>query len=122
MVWFRDYLWFNSSPLIRGYSLYVLNDTSIWAWTFLAAHLCWATGFTLLVSWRGYWQELIDSIVWSHSTTSLLTDIWSGAKYTPQALSIVQARLIGLVHFLVGFIVTYAAFVLAYLHLSTHDR
>ena len=113
MAWFRDYLWFNSSPLIRGYSLYVLNDTSIWAWTFLAAHLCWATGFIFLVSWRGYWQELIDSIVWSHSTTPLLTDIWSGAKYTPQALSIVQARLIGLVHFLVGFIVTYAAFVIA---------
>ena len=91
----------------------MLNDTSIWAWTFLAAHLCWATGFIFLVSWRGYWQELIDSIVWSHSTTPLLTDIWSGAKHTPQALSIVQARLIGLVHFLVGFIVTYAAFVIA---------
>ena len=56
MAWFRDYLWFNSSPLIRGYSLYGLNDTSTWTWTFLAAHLCWATGFTPLISWRGYWQ------------------------------------------------------------------
>ena len=113
MAWFRDYLWFNSSPLIRGYSVYGLNDTSTWAWTFLAAHLCWATGFTLLISWRGYWQELIDSIVWSHSITPVVTDIWNGSKYTPQALSIVQARFIGLVHFISGFIVTYAAFVIA---------
>jgi photosystem I P700 chlorophyll a apoprotein A2 len=113
MAWFRDYLWFNSSPLIRGYSLYGLNDISVWAWTFLAAHLCWATGFMFLISWRGYWQELIDSILWSHSVTPIVTDIWNGAKYTPQALSIVQARFIGLVHFAVGFIVTYAAFVIA---------
>jgi photosystem I P700 chlorophyll a apoprotein A2 len=113
MAWFRDYLWFNSSPLIRGYSLYALNDISVWAWTFLAAHLCWATGFMFLISWRGYWQELIDSIVWSHTVTPLVTDIWNASKYTPQALSIVQARLIGLVHFSVGFIVTYAAFVIA---------
>ena len=113
MAWFRDYLWFNSSPLIRGYSLYSLNDTSTWSWTFLAAHLCWATGFILLISWRGYWQELIDSILWSHSITPIVTDVWNGSKYTPQALSIVQARFIGLVHFTVGFIVTYAAFVIA---------
>mmetsp|Transcript_1360 Transcript_1360/g.3662 ORF Transcript_1360/g.3662 Transcript_1360/m.3662 type:complete len:699 (-) Transcript_1360:8-2104(-) len=113
MAWFRDYLWFNSAPLIRGYSVYGLNDISVWAWTFLAAHLCWATGFMFLISWRGYWQELIDSIVWSHSVTPIVTDIWNGAKYTPQALSIVQARFIGLVHFAVGFIVTYAAFVIA---------
>jgi len=113
MAWFRDYLWFNSSPLIRGYSLYGLNDISVWSWTFLAAHLCWATGFMFLISWRGYWQELIDSILWSHTVTPIVTDIWNGAKYTPQALSIVQARFIGLVHFAVGFIVTYAAFVIA---------
>ena len=113
MAWFRDYLWFNSSPLIRGYSLYGLNDTSTWTWTFLAAHLCWATGFTPLISWRGYWQELIDSIIWSHSITPIVTDIWNGSKYTPQALSIIQARFIGLVHFTVRFIITYAAFVIA---------
>ena len=107
MAWFRDYLWSNSSPLIRGYSLYGLNDTSKWTWTFLAAHLCWATGFIPLISLRGHWQELIDSIIWSHSITPIVTDIWSGSKYTPQALSIVQARFIGLVHFIVRFIITY---------------
>jgi dolichyl-phosphate-mannose--protein O-mannosyl transferase len=31
----------------------------------------------------------------------------------PVALSIVQARLVGLVHFAVGYILTYAAFVIA---------
>ena len=113
MAWFRDYLWFNSSPLIRGYSIIGSNDISVWAWTFLTAHLCWATGFMFLISWRGYWQELIDSILWSHSVTPIVSDIWNGSDYTPIALSIVQARFIGLVHFSVGFIVTYSSFVIA---------
>ena len=30
---------------------------------FLFGHLVWATGFMFLISWRGYWQELIESIV-----------------------------------------------------------
>jgi len=64
--WFRDYLWFNSTPLIHGYNTFGANDLSIWAWAFLAAHLCWATGFMFLISWRGYWQELIDIILSMH--------------------------------------------------------
>jgi photosystem I P700 chlorophyll a apoprotein A2 len=63
MAWFRDYLWFNSAPLIRGYSSFAANDLGVWSWIFLGAHLCWATGFMFLISWRGYWQELIESIV-----------------------------------------------------------
>jgi photosystem I P700 chlorophyll a apoprotein A2 len=39
--WFRDYLWFNSTPLIHGYNTFGANDClSIWAWAFLGAHLC----------------------------------------------------------------------------------
>jgi len=110
--WFRDYLWFNSASLIRGYDTLGSNDISVWAWAFLGAHLCWATGFMFLISWRGYWQELVDSIVFMHLKTPFLFNIWSGNRITPQALSIVQARFIGLVHFSVGFIVTYAAFIL----------
>jgi photosystem I P700 chlorophyll a apoprotein A2 len=64
--WFRDYLWFNSASLIRGYDPFGANDLSVWAWLFLAAHLCWATGFMFLISWRGYWQELIDIILSQH--------------------------------------------------------
>jgi photosystem I P700 chlorophyll a apoprotein A2 len=110
--WFRDYLWFNSASLIRGYDPLGVNDISVWAWSFLLAHLCWAVGFMFLISWRGYWQELIDSISYMHLKTPFLFSLWDGGFYTPSALSILQARFIGLVHFASGLIVTYAAFVL----------
>jgi photosystem I P700 chlorophyll a apoprotein A2 len=29
-------------------------------------HLIYATGFMFLISWRGYWQELIETLVWAH--------------------------------------------------------
>ena len=110
--WFRDYLWFHSGALIRGYDAFGANDLSVWAWVFLADHLCWATGFMFLISWRGYWQELIDIILYMHLKTPILYDLWNGGVYTPVALSIVQARFIGLFHFAVGFIATYAAFII----------
>nr|WDA99948.1 photosystem I P700 chlorophyll a apoprotein A2 [Cyanidium sp. THAL103] len=111
MGWFRDYLWLNSSPLINGYNPYGMNSLSVWAWMFLFAHLIWATGFMFLISWRGYWQELIETLAWAHERTPLANLIqW---KDKPVALSIVQARLVGLVHFSVGYILTYAAFVIA---------
>lgn len=111
MGWFRDYLWLNSSPLINGYNPYGMNSLSVWAWMFLFAHLVWAVGFMFLISWRGYWQELIETLAWAHERTPLANLIrW---KDKPVALSIVQARLVGLVHFAVGYILTYAAFVIA---------
>ena len=110
--WFRDYLWFNSTPLIHGYNTFGANNISIWAYLFLAAHLCWATGFMFLISWRGYWQELIDIILYMHLKTPILYNLWNQRVYTPVALSIVQARFIGLVHFSYGFILTYAAFII----------
>jgi len=110
MGWFRDYLWLNSSPLINGYNPYGMNNISVWAWMFLFAHLVWAIGFMFLISWRGYWQELIETLVWAHERTPLANLVrW---RDKPVALSIVQARLVGLVHFAVGFILTYAAFVI----------
>jgi photosystem I P700 chlorophyll a apoprotein A2 len=111
MGWFRDYLWANSAQLINGYNPFGMNNISIWAWIFLAAHLCWAVGFMFLISWRGYWQELIETLVWAHQRTPLAQLVtW---KDKPVALSIVQARLVGLTHFAVGFIFTYAAFLIA---------
>ena len=112
MCWFRDYLWFNSAPLIRGYSTSATSDLSVWAWLFLLAHLCWATGFMFLISWRGYWQELIDVIVFMHHRTPILGNLWNGNTFSPVALSIVQARFVGLIHFSAGLIFTYAAFVI----------
>lgn len=111
MGWFRDYLWLNSSQLINGYNPYGTNNLSVWAWMFLFGHLVWATGFMFLISWRGYWQELIETLVWAHERTPLANLIrW---KDKPVALSIVQARLVGLAHFTVGYVLTYAAFLIA---------
>ncbi|MEO0759636.1 MAG: photosystem I core protein PsaB [Cyanobacteria bacterium J06648_16] len=116
MGWLRDYLWLNSSQLINGYNPYGMNNLAVWAWMFLFGHLVWATGFMFLISWRGYWQELIETIVWAHERTPLANLIrW---KDKPVALSIVQARLVGLAHFTVGYILTYAAFLIA----STSSR
>jgi len=111
MGWLRDYLWLNSSQLINGYNPFGMNSLAVWGWMFLFGHLVWATGFMFLISWRGYWQELIETLVWAHERTPLANVIrW---KDKPVALSIVQARLVGLVHFSVGYIFTYAAFLIA---------
>ena len=111
MGWLRDYLWQYSAPLINGYNPYGMNNLAVWAWMFLFGHLVWATGFMFLISWRGYWQELIETLVWAHERTPLANLIrW---KDKPVALSIVQGRLVGLVHFTAGYVLTYAAFVIA---------
>ncbi|WP_088242449.1 photosystem I core protein PsaB [Calothrix rhizosoleniae] len=111
MGWFRDYLWANSAQLINGYNPYGMNNLSVWAWMFLFGHLVWATGFMFLISWRGYWQELIETLVWAHERTPLANLVrW---KDKPVALSIVQARVVGLAHFTIGYILTYAAFLIA---------
>jgi photosystem I P700 chlorophyll a apoprotein A2 len=111
MGWFRDYLWLNSSQLINGYNPGGSNNLAVWAWMFLFGHLVWATGFMFLISWRGYWQELIETIVWAHQRTPLANLV--GWRDKPVALSIVQARVVGLAHFTIGYILTYAAFLIA---------
>jgi photosystem I P700 chlorophyll a apoprotein A2 len=111
MGWFRDYLWLNSSQLINGYNPAGSNNLAVWAWMFLFGHLIWATGFMFLISWRGYWQELIETIVWAHQRTPLANLV--GWRDKPVALSIVQARVVGLAHFTVGYFITYAAFLIA---------
>jgi photosystem I P700 chlorophyll a apoprotein A2 len=111
MGWLRDYLWLNSSQLINGYNPFGMNSLAVWSWMFLFGHLVWATGFMFLISWRGYWQELIETLVWAHERTPITNIVnW---KDKPVALSIVQARLVGLAHFSVGYIFTYAAFLIA---------
>jgi photosystem I P700 chlorophyll a apoprotein A2 len=42
---------------INGYNPFGMNNLSVWTWMF--GHLVWATGFMFLISWRGYWQELV---------------------------------------------------------------
>ncbi|MDX2270719.1 MAG: photosystem I core protein PsaB [Cyanobacteriota bacterium] len=111
MGWLRDYLWANSAQLINGYTPYGMNNLAVWSWMFLFGHLVWATGFMFLISWRGYWQELIETLVWAHERTPLAKLVkW---RDKPVAMSIVQGRLVGLAHFTVGYILTYAAFLIA---------
>ena len=52
-----------------------------------------------------------ETLVWAHERTPLANLVRWNDK--PVALSIVQARLVGLVHFSVGYIFTYAAFLIA---------
>ena len=71
---------------------------------FLGAHFVWAFSLMFLFSGRGYWQELIESIVWCHNTIHLAPVIH------PRALSITQGRAVGVAHYLIGGIVTTWAF------------
>nr|PNR54964.1 hypothetical protein PHYPA_005857 [Physcomitrium patens] len=64
-----------------------------------------------LISWHGYWQELIETLAWACERTPLSNLVhW---KDKPVALSIVQVQLVGLAHFSIGYIFTYAAFLIA---------
>ena len=107
--WFRDYLWFNLSSLIRSCDLFGSNDLGIWAWTFLLAHLCWAVSFMFLISWCGYWQELIDSVISSPQGTFPIY-ILDPFLFLPDHTIYCAARFIGSSHLSVGYILTYAAF------------
>ena len=53
---------------------------------FLGAHFVWAFSLMFLFSGRGYWQELIESIVWAHNKLKVAPAI------QPRALSIIQGR------------------------------
>jgi len=110
--WFRDYLWLHSGNLVHGFSSAGSQELAALAWGFLLGHLAWATSFMFLISWRGYWQELLESLLFVHLRTPLLVSMWA-ACFTPVALSILQARCVGLAHFTLGFIGTFAAFLLS---------
>ena len=49
-----------------------------------------------LYSGRGYWQELIESILWGHHKLKIMVDI------QPRALSISQGRAVGFIHYTLG--------------------
>ena len=65
-----------------------------------------------LISWRGYWQELVECLLFIHLKSPVVVSLWT-AGLTPVALSILQARCVGLGHFTVGLIGTFAAFLLS---------
>jgi photosystem I P700 chlorophyll a apoprotein A1 len=90
--WLRDYLWGTSSSVITSYG----GPSSAYGLTFLGGHFVWAFSLMFLFSGRGYWQELIESIVWAHDKLDL------GPSIQPRALSITQGRAVGLAHYLLG--------------------
>lgn len=60
--WLRDFLWSQSSQVIQSYG----SALSAYGLMFLAGHFVWSFSLMFLFSGRGYWQELIESIVWAH--------------------------------------------------------
>ena len=98
--WLRDFLWSQSSQVLTGYG----SPIGMYSLMFLGAHFVWAFSLMFLWSGRGYWQELIESIVWAHNKLNLAPTI------QPRAMSITQGRAVGVAHFLLGGIATTWAF------------
>jgi photosystem I P700 chlorophyll a apoprotein A1 len=98
--WLRDFLWAQSSQVIGSYG----SALSAYGLIFLGAHFIWAFSLMFLFSGRGYWQELIESIVWAHNKLKVAPTI------QPRALSITQGRAVGVAHYLLGGIGTTWAF------------
>nr|NP_849044.1 photosystem I P700 chlorophyll a apoprotein A1 [Cyanidioschyzon merolae strain 10D]Q85FY7.1 RecName: Full=Photosystem I P700 chlorophyll a apoprotein A1; AltName: Full=PSI-A; AltName: Full=PsaA [Cyanidioschyzon merolae strain 10D]5ZGB_A Chain A, PsaA [Cyanidioschyzon merolae strain 10D]5ZGH_A Chain A, PsaA [Cyanidioschyzon merolae strain 10D]QFV16997.1 P700 apoprotein subunit Ia [Cyanidioschyzon merolae]QFV17173.1 P700 apoprotein subunit Ia [Cyanidioschyzon merolae]BAC76206.1 P700 apoprote len=101
--WLRDFLWAQASQVIQSYG----SSLSAYGLMFLGAHFVWAFSLMFLFSGRGYWQELIESIVWAHNKLKVAPAI------APRALSITQGRAVGVAHYLLGGIATTWAFFLA---------
>nr|YP_010338602.1 photosystem I P700 chlorophyll a apoprotein A1 [Rhodaphanes brevistipitata]UNJ18552.1 photosystem I P700 chlorophyll a apoprotein A1 [Rhodaphanes brevistipitata] len=101
--WLRDFLWAQASQVIQSYG----SALSAYGLIFLGAHFIWAFSLMFLFSGRGYWQELIESIVWAHNKLKVAPTV------QPRALSITQGRAVGLAHYLLGGIGTTWAFFLA---------
>jgi len=90
--WLRDFLWSQASQVIQSYG----SAISAYGLIFLSAHWLWAFSLMFLFSGRGYWQELIESIVWAQNK------IKTAPTIQPRALSITQGRCVGLAHYLLG--------------------
>ena len=98
--WLRDFLWAQSVQVINSYG----SNTAAYGIMFLGAHFVFAFSLMFLFSGRGYWQELIESIVWAHNKLKVAPAI------QPRALSIIQGRAVGVAHYLLGGIATTWAF------------
>ncbi|MBO3463731.1 photosystem I core protein PsaA [Aetokthonos hydrillicola Thurmond2011] len=98
--WLRDFLWAQATQVLNSYG----SALSAYGLLFLAGHFVWAFSLMFLFSGRGYWQELIESIVWAHNKLKVAPAI------QPRALSIIQGRAVGVAHYLLGGIVTTWAF------------
>jgi len=101
--WLRDFLWAQASQVIGSYG----SALSAYGLLFLGGHFVFGFSLMFLFSGRGYWQELIESIIWAHSKLRITPTV------QPRALSIIQGRAVGVAHYLLGGIVITWAFFLA---------
>ncbi|PSP00602.1 MAG: photosystem I core protein PsaA [Cyanobacteria bacterium SW_6_48_11] len=101
--WLRDFQWAQSAQVINSYG----SELSAYGLLFLGGHFIFAFSLMFLFSGRGYWQELIESIVWAHNKLKVAPAI------QPRGMSIIQGRAVGVAHYLLGSIVTIWAFFLA---------
>ena len=90
--WLRSFLWSQSGQVIQSYS----GSISGYGFIFMMCHFIWAFSLMFLYSGRGYWQELIESILWAHHKFKIIPYI------QPRALSITQGRAVGLIHYILG--------------------
>jgi photosystem I P700 chlorophyll a apoprotein A1 len=102
-AWLTNFLWSQASQVIQSYA----TSSAGYGLIFLAAHFVWALSLMFLYSGRGYWQELIESILWSHNKLQF------SPKIQARALSITQGRAVGLTHYLLGGISTTWSFILS---------
>lgn len=108
--WLRNFLWSQAAQVIQSYSSFLSGYGLI----FLSAHFVWAFSLMFLYSGRGYWEELIESILWAHLKLKVVPHI------TPRALSISEGRAVGLSHYLLGGIGTsWSFFICRIVALST---
>ena len=90
--WLRNFLWSQPAQVIQSVS----TSISGYGFIFISAHFIWAFSLMFLYSGRGYWQELIESILWAHHKLKIMPHI------QPRALSISQGRAVGFIHYILG--------------------
>jgi photosystem I P700 chlorophyll a apoprotein A1 len=90
--WLRNFLWSQAAQVIQSYG----TSISFMGLIFILTHFIWAFSLMFLYSGRGYWQELIESILWAHHKLKIINVV------EPRALSISQGRAVGLIHYTLG--------------------
>ena len=90
--WLRNFLWSEAAQVIQSYG----TSISSYGFIFISAHFIWAFSLMFLYSGRGYWQELIESILWTHHKLKIIPSI------QPRALSISSGRAVGFIHYTLG--------------------
>lgn len=90
--WLRNLLWSSSAQVIQSYG----TSIATYGLIFITSHFIWAFSLMFIFSGRGYWQELIESILWAHHKLKIIPHI------QPRALSISQGRAVGFIHYILG--------------------